>query len=398
MSDLTLDPWSIGIDNVSRDTERRPGSVADAVNVDIARDGSIVRRAGKALALAGSGMHSLWARNGRAYVVRGGELCEATVSAGALSTHPIYTLERDLPLSYDWMNGDVLACNRRESLRIAGDGTVVRLGPQDPGGITVLPLDDGGLDAGRYMVGCSYLRGDEESGLSIGSSATVGAGGGLSLALSQPTESDITAIRIYRTQPGGKSYFRVADVPVGLTPYMLGATPIGREADNLFLRRMPGGHIIRAWKGYVIVARDDSIIFSQPLRYGVTDGRFDMMAWPRRVRIVEPVEGGVFIGDNRGVSFLRGDRPGNMAKVWTGGAPVIEGTGGMIEASSLGSLGLNLNLRGDRFALWLARNGYVLGSPDGQIIELQASRINVPANQELGATVITGRRIITAVQ
>lgn len=399
MAELTLGPWNRGLDNVSPDTQRAPGALADAVNVDIDKDGSLARRAGRTLALAGTGMHSLWSRRGRAYLVNGsGQLCSARLTSGTLTATPLHTLEVNLPLSFDCLNDDVIACSRREVLRIRAAGTVARLGPQDPGGLTVQALASGGLDAGRYLLACSYLRGDEESGLTVGAAATIVAGGGFSLALPQPTEGDVTAIRLYRTQPGGKTYFRVTDVPVGLTPYMLGATPLGREADNRFLRRLPGGQIIRAWRGYVVVARDDTLLVSQPLRYGVHDTRYDILPWPTRVRMLEPVASGLFVGDEQGVTFLRGERPSALERVATSGAPVVDGSGTSIEAAELGALGLNLNLRGDRFAVWLARNGYVLGSNDGQIIELQAQRITLPAAQTSGASVIANRRIVTAIQ
>lgn len=72
---LPIGPWPRGIVNTVRDTALPGDALADAVNVNIRRDGSVVTRPSWEIVLAGDA-HSFFRHGDRAYAVVDNELCE----------------------------------------------------------------------------------------------------------------------------------------------------------------------------------------------------------------------------------------------------------------------------------------------------------------------------------
>lgn len=392
MSEMSL-LWKVGIDHVTPESALPDGAVADAVNVDFDRAGGFASRPGATRLLTGN-VHSLWtAENGQAYGVVDGVICRLDTDGSTIETAAAWTLGQDLPVTYADLNDDVIAATQRELVSL-GRGECLGLPTPSDAGLAAetWPETYGGLTSGRYGVALAHLRGDEESGLSDGAFVEVAEGGGLRLALPQPDSAlNVTAMRVYRTAPNGEVYHRVADVPLGITSYLLGATPLGRPADTQYLEPLPGGHYVRAWRGRVLVARGNVLRFSQPLRFGLHDPRTDFVQFEQRIDLLEPVDGGVFVGTRDGVVFLAGERPGAWAQRRTSGKAPVPGTGISARASDLGG-----DVEG-RVAVWLARNGFVIGTAQGAVLEVQAKRIRLPQVPTSGALLLRERRLIATV-
>jgi hypothetical protein len=389
MSKLSFGPFQLGMDNVSPEGVIPAGGVLDAVNLDFDRVGGFNRRTGRSLLLAGV-IHSLWTSlGGETFAVHNKSVSIVTRD----STRALFALTQDGPVSYDDLLDGVVFSGARDLCFVAPGGSVRTLGVENPGGVTVAAETYGGLLAGRYAVAVAFLRGTEESGLSTGAFVAVPFGGGLRIAVPQPTDAAVTGIRVYRTEANGDVFYRVADIPKGLPSYLLGTTDVGRQADNQFLERLDPGQIVRYWNGRVLVARGSTLLYSQPMRYGLFDRRHDFAQFPHRITLMQPVEGGVFVGTKAGVSFLAGGEPAAWVVKPTGGQPPIAGTGTSVDADQLGG-----DARG-RLALWVARNGFVLGTPDGAILEPQKDRIRIPPEQwnGTGAVCINGRKVVASI-
>lgn len=391
---LTFGPWPIGMDTVSPETGLPDGAARDAVNVDFDRTGGASRRNGRTLGVA-LPAHSLWtSATGQGYGVVNGDVARISCVGGVLAVTTLYTLAHPGPVSFDDHLDGVLFVGARDLCQIDHDGVVRSLGVENPASPTVTASPYGGLEAGRYAIGMTYLRGLEESGLSYGQFAEVDFGGGLQLTIPQPHDPDIDGVRLYRTPPNGDVYYRAADVPIGMTSYLLGNVALGRKADTQFLERLPYGHIVRSWKGRTLLAANNVLVFSDALRYGLADRRYNWVQFTSRIRVLQPVEGGVFVGNEQGVYFLRGTNPDEWQMELTGGKPPIAGTGMAIEAAELG-----VDIGSKRVALWLARNGFVIGGADGAVIETQKSRIRIPSAQwnGTGSIVVTDRKVVASI-
>jgi hypothetical protein len=285
----------------------------------------------------------------------------------------------------------------QELLRVDGDN-VRLLGIEDPGQAAVVTasLGVGGLTAGRYAIAVTFLRGNEESGASPISFIELSEGDGLNITLPQPVATDITAIRVYRTQANSDVLYRCTDAPV-TTSITIGSGPLGRQCDTLNMRQLPGGQIVRYWRGRVLVARGRNLLFSEPMRYGIWTPTENFVQFPHTIRVMEPVEGGVFVGTQDGVVFLSGETPEAWTQRRTGGKPPVDGTGIRISASQLGG---ERDYGGAYVAMWLAQNGFVIGTTDGSLVEPQSKRISLPDSQVtagVGAMVVHERRAIGSI-
>jgi hypothetical protein len=389
MTDAALPPFTVGIDMISDETALPRGAVRDAVNVEFDADGRARRRPGAALIEDGN-FHSLWRGKAFAFCIRGTELCRVD-STGVT---PLATIPSSAPVSYADLLDVVVASNVGWIGKVDASGSVSPLGVEDGRLGPVEAVGFGGLAAGRYGVAASFRRGDVEGGLSDIRFLDVGAGGGISVNLSQPLDPGITAIRLYRTTTDGDTLYRADDVPVGLMSYAIGGSPVGRVADNQWLRQMPPGNIVRAWRGRLLVARGRSVFISEPLRYGLYSPRHGFVQEPHPITMLAPVDGGVFVGTRAGVVFYQGARPGDWTRSVLGTAPPVPGSDVLIQTNLL-SPRLQLGTTSEA-ALWLSPKGFVLGLPDGQLLQPQVDRIELSAQQ--GRTAMLGRQAVSVVQ
>lgn len=368
--------WSRGIDNVSNRTGLPEGTVADAVNVDIDRSGIASRRDGYSLVASGVG-HSLWTSEARAesFMVLAGVLCKVTMP---WATTALQALTTDAPMSFCDLNGDVIASSKFDLYAINPGLVVRRLGLETPGAPGLAAASSGGLDAGSYGVAIAYVYGDEEGPLSPASFVTLTAGQGLTISAPQPLEGLATRIRVYRTPANGDILYRAGDIPLALSSYILGVGPIGRQANNQFLERMPPGDMVCAWRGLLWTVRSNVAFHSERLRYGVYDPRFNFIQFGGAIRMFLPVESGIFVGTREGVFFVAGSGPKEFTVRKTGAGAPVSGSGRRLRLS------LTTTESGEYAALWLGPNGYVMGMPDGSIKEIQKERIQLSANSAVG--------------
>jgi hypothetical protein len=217
----------------------------------------------------------------------------------------LYALRENAPLSYDDLTDGVVAGNAAELLRI--DTSVRSLGIEDPSARRVTPLH-------QHLVGCppaataSWLHSCAATMSRAHHrwrSLIVTEGEGFAITLPQPSAADVTAIRVYRTQPNGDVLYRAYDY-AGRHCLMLslGFGPLGRQCDTRFMQQLPGGQIVRYWRGHVLVARGRNLLWSESMRYGAWTPTDNFVQFPHRIRVLQPVEGGVFVGTQEGVFFL----------------------------------------------------------------------------------------------
>jgi len=389
MADVRLPPFTVGIDTRSSETALPPGAVRDALNVDFDRDGHAMRRPG-AVPVESGAFHSLWQGKHRAFCVHDGELC--AVDGGGVT--PIFPLPSSAPLSYCDLNDRTIVSNPSWIGEVLPDLSVRPLGVPEGALTRVTAVSFGGLPAGRYAVAASYVRGAEEGALSPVQFVHVEEGGGIEVELPSPGEP-VDAVRLYRSWADGEALYRADDLPAALTSFAMGAGMLGRAADTQHLRRTPAGSIVRAWHGRLLIGRNRTMYFTEPLRYGLYSARGGFVQEPSTITMIAPVEGGVFVGTRLGVSFYRGASPSEWTRVRLGASPPVQGTDALMPSSVLSSrfeVGDSSDL-----AIWLSSEGFVIGLPDGSLIQPQRSRIAGIVAQR-GHTSFHGRRAISVVQ
>lgn len=129
----------------------------------------------------------------------------------------------------------------------------------------------------------------------------------------------------------------------------------------------PAGHLLAHFAGRIWIARDNLVLFTEGA------GLFDWVdalagflpPTTGRVRLLRPVAGGLFLGDDAGVTFATGTDPKTMTFARVCPTPPFPGSDAALEpgrhdavaGQSLAGLG----------AIWAGRDGIYLGGPDGRV-------------------------------
>ena len=155
---------------------------------------------------------------------------------------------------------------------------------------------------------------------------------------------------------------------------------------------MRTGKFLKLWRGRLLTADKNMLYFSQALNFHLCDERYDYIALPQRVTFVEPVESGIWVGQSNSVVFLSGSDVKDLRLVQTGAKAPVPGTALRVNSDLLGELSAGLES-----VLWLAENGYCIGTPSGNLVEAHANTLK-GITAKGGQSVRFDDRIVTVLQ
>lgn len=261
----------------------------------------------------------------------------------------------------------------------------------------------GSLKSGTYSVAISWLRDQQESALSqvVSDQIELTSNGNLddqafaSIQINLPYcfDQSITHVRIYITDRNGGELLLHSDHPISKSNVTISSLDLGMTARFKGLSPMPTGRYMKYWQGRLLTADKNLLRFSEPMAYHLHDEKFGFVIMPQRITFILPVDSGIWIGQVTHVVFLTGTNPAEMTfQSKTSHAPVPDSA---IEIDN-NDIGPDISQGGNTTALWLAENGYILGTSSGQIIELQAGILK-GITAKSGRSVRLGRRVTTIV-
>lgn len=285
------------------------------------------------------------------------------------------------------------------------DGSSVRALTIDTPAKPIMTLVSGGsLKGGSYSVAISWLRAQQESGLSPIDSDYKDAEpsrldwdtgfAAIQMTLPYCLDITITGVRVYVTERNGGELRHYADYPIETNSIVIPSLAgLGMAARFKGLSPMPTGKYMKYWQGRLITADKNILRFSEPLAYHLHDERHGFVVMPQKITFILPVDEGIWVGQVTHVVFLTGTKPQDMTfQAKTSRAPVPDSA---IEIDN-NDIGGDISQGGNSTALWLAENGYVVGTSSGQVIELQAGVLQGIVAKS-GRSVRLGRRITTIV-
>lgn len=372
-----LGPWPIGIDNLSSDVDLPDGALRVADDVLIDNNGTINSAPGPLLALDMPGLADLWtSQSGISYGRLGDDLVQ--VSGSGIQ---VYGSMGDAPFAFcDHLDGVVAASH--SAIFQVGALPAFRPMALPPPAFTAVASASGGLDAGRYGVAVCALRGGEEFGLSPIKFVDVQQGGGISMSI----QGSGDMVRVFRTPASGTLLYRATDAPSGMASYLLGAGKLGANPTGQFLEPMPGGQLIASWNGRIVCARGRVLNISRPMRPALYDPLSDYIVLPSRITMVAPLPDGIYLATRNATFFLNGTDPESATLVKLAASPPPEGCFAVVPGS------LFTDIQHNRVAVWLSREGFVLGLPEGQIVQPQAKRLRL-SRPDHGSLVVHGTRL-----
>ena len=395
-----------GINNVSDDDSLKQGGdspklfVRDALNVDISETGRIALRKG-AINVTHEAFKDIWQSplHKDVFATLEGNLVIVSTTTWQ---HEVLANVGLGQVTYEVINNLVYIASNVGIWTYNGQ-KLHPLGIDAPAAPLVgNGVDVGLLRSGTYGIAISWLRGQQESNVSQISSLNIES---ISTANDEPfasieitlpycLDTSITEARIYITNRNGGELLHYADFPINTNVVTVSnIESLGMTARFKGLSPMPTGRFMAYWQGRLITADKNVLRFSEPMAYHLHDERFGFVMMPQKITFVLPVDGGIWVGQVTHVVFLTGNKPQDMTfQSKTTRAPVPDSA---IEID-MNDIGGDISQSGNITALWLADNGYVVGTSSGQIIELQ-SGIMQDVVAKSGRSVRLGRRITTIV-
>lgn len=394
MNKINLLPMA-GINNVGQDEalQVRGDSprtyLREAVNVDISPNGKPRMRDGLRN-VSTAKLENLWQSplHGDTFATLGAQWVKVDVSTW--ETEALATIGEG-PVSHAVLNNAVVAAGPAGIFTFGGVGaTRLTIDPPPP---PMVSAGDGALEAGSYGVAVSWLRDSMESPPSGITHCQIGAGGGLDVVLPLCLDPTVTHARLYFTRHNGGELARGEEYPISQSAVAVPLLPkLGGPPQFWRMDAMPTGRYLGYWRGRILTASANVLRFSEALAYHIHDRRHGFVQMPQRITFVQPVDGGIWVGQVDHVAFLQGASPDTLELQAKASRAPVPGSAIKVKAELLGDLAQG----GSECAVWLADNGYVVGTAGGALVEPMA-KVMKDVRATVGASVVFGDRLLTVV-
>lgn len=361
-------PFNLGMNNRLPSTElvipKEGTFLHSAVNVDITTPGTVKRRQGTALVLAGTDVHSFWADRHDAYVVDGTVLYSLNEAADT-KTSVRTGMTPGRRVSYTRLNGNVIYTDGNVLRRLAGNIDApfgVRRFDAEPrvaaGGV-------GTLVPGLYQVCFAYFDDNlQQSGTTVPVQVNVAAGQAIVITgLPAAFPADVGGVMVYMTPPNGDQLYLERALVAAATTLTISTVPqLGGRCQTLLMEPMPAGAIVRGSNGRLLVARGSYLHYSEPFAPALCNPNKGFIAFDSDVTVIEPVKTGVFVATEDATYFLAGDiAEAELDKKLPYGG--VLGSGGCAPD----------NLR----CWWMSARGLVVANADGSVKNVQEDQVVV---------------------
>lgn len=291
-------------------------------------------------------------------------------------------------VTYAEVNGDLYWSNGLQMRRIRGEDLADTPAWIDaPGVPDADAYPDGGLAAGTYRVAMTWLDGEGREGGAVGVvEVDLQAGQGIRVHAIPLAPESAAHGRIYVSMPDGEELYAAMDVLPGTSQVLLGvgAGEGGKALETLWRQPLPPCEILRFWNGVLLGASRNLLVWSDPLRFGLTT-HDNYLRVGADITLLEPLgEGGegagCWIADHKRTYWMAGRKPSEWRRVIRYDHPAVPGTSILVKGTVLG---LETT---EPVAFWLAANGvFCAGLPGGTVVPLTEGRLAL-AEGEVGAS------------
>lgn len=202
--------------------------------------------------------------------------------------------------------------------------------------------------------------------------------------------SGLSGERISYTQVGDRIYYangsQNGKVRSGISYQWEVTEYVGPETTREFFPAPVGSHIAFAF-GRMFIAEDNIVWWSEPYDMGRYDKGRSFWQFNSKVRMIKPVDRGIFISDEKGTWFYHGTNPHALENiVQVASYPAFEWSEAidLVEGSEIGLQEPGL------CALWSSPEGAIAGTPSGRLVNLNRDKIIYPETCRSGAGLLRG--------
>lgn len=366
--------FPLGIDQVSAETELAPGTARRIVNLDVhtggisrggaAFGGRLAQRSAVKLALAGLRTHSLWSCEYATLYVAAGDLMlvSADMTASVLRAGV-----GEAEMFYTEVNGTIYYSNRQVTGTVT-NGVGAPWGLAVPPAPVAAPMTAGGLAAGAYMVALTYKdAAGRESGASPTTLVQVAEGGGISIS---GILANDYVVRVYVTPANGEALYWAHDLPTGTAFSYVGTHTPGKLLATQHMTPMEPCTHLEYYNGRIYGAVGNALLATQAMNYDLMRPATDYLLMPTTLTMNKAVVGGLYLGDDHGVTFMAGGDIGSFSPRTVDGLAPIPGSAMKVEGALFEQPGDGV--------VWLTQRGWVFGGAGGQIKRLTESQMALP--------------------
>lgn len=298
---LTFEKFT-GINNVVPGHRHKQSDLAQAVNVDIGLDNEIRRRAGFTRVVEDC-HKNLWQAQGFMLATCNGDLVRSdngvtTVLQASLGSARVWYC--NLPDGRTTFSNGLV-----NGITDGTTGGTTTWGPPIPAGVGAATDVPGSLFPGEYQRAFTYVRLSDglEGPPAYAPPVTVASGGLLCTGL--PT-LDGHAINVYLSSHNGAELFLAGQTLGPAFSFTQANERLVLPLRTHMLEPMPVGTLTAFWRGRVLVAKGNVLFASLPHRWELCDLRRDFKQFTAPITLVQPVDGGVFVGTEHELAFLGG--------------------------------------------------------------------------------------------
>lgn len=372
-----------GLDNVQpahRLTQFQVGSaLTAATDLDVGLSGELKRRTGYVETLATCHKNLHQADGFLLATVDGGDLTKLDSAGGSRVTlYPSLGSARvwycNLPDGRTtFSNGSI--CGITDGVTATGWGVPI---PASLGALTDVV---GLLDPGDYQYMLTYVRtSDKLEGGPLYSNPLPVASGGIVLT-SLPTLAGYS-MNVYITAADGDDGFYAGNTTSSAFSYTGKNDALALPCRTGYLQPAPAGTVTAFWRGRVLIAQGNALYASRTNQWEAFDFRRDFKQFSAPITLIQPVDGGVFVGTSDELAFLAGAEFDKLTYRRVVEGSVVLGSG----VSVRGELVKQAEGSGLGSAMICIANGVIVaGFSDGGVVRMTEGRYKTTVT-EVSAT------------
>ena len=348
-------------DNPGFQREVAPADLIEAVNVDFDDTGYVVSRDGTELKVSGE-FYSLWSDGKIALVVQNKTL--KSLSSSMVLSNLAGVAGNNL--CYLSLNDRVYWSDGVSSTGVVEGGSNRSWGLPIPE-IQVISRISGTLFAGRYQLAIAYERVDgQESGTAMPVLMSSAGGDGFRVQWSvSSVPSDVIGVILYASDANGEQLFRVgvAQASIGYMDFKTSLLK-SNALKTRYLEKPPACSDITYFNGRIYMAVGQNIVATIPFGYELVDMLDFISVDGSEITMLRAVEDGIFVGTQRGITFLKGKDLRDFESTLVRESPVLKGSAvyadGMKVTGRKELVGLNI-------VLFTTVDSIVAGLPNGEL-------------------------------
>ncbi len=311
-----------GLNNVLRPENTPPEYLKKADNVDIDKQGNILKRKGYTKVDDGE-YTSLWSNYtaSKCYAVKDNTL----IRINSDLTNSIIESNVDDDVSFEEIGDSIYWVSKNKTGKIFNDinypfGLPLCSSPS-------LSATSGTLRAGTYQVSCTFVDiSGAESGSSVPQYITLSSNSNIIFTAPNSALSNITSVNVYCSTTDGQRLYFNQNVSLGgsvvISSVNTSATPLRRF--NIY--PAPSGDEIKYYRGRLYIVEDNILWYSEPLQYEQYQLDRNYIEFTENIINILPVENGIWVGTEKGIYYLSGNTPEEFTMTLKECVKIVKGT------------------------------------------------------------------------